>query len=126
MTTNEDVSKINLKRTGKPWVKETKLYEQPWFIDSMKTVTEWLKSNASDCWPPIADTEQTDDCALLSRWEGNPGECLRYLAALGAALHQAFEDFFGKEVVPLALTHKEVLSPFARLFPSIIRNRCTA
>jgi hypothetical protein len=98
MSTDEEVGAV--KCTGKPWEKETKLHEQPWFIDSMKSVTEWLKSNASECWPPTPDAEIADDSALLLRWEENPGECLRYLAALGAALHQAFDDFFGRKVVP--------------------------
>eukprot|EP00291_Cryptomonas_curvata_P008004 CAMPEP_0172183656 /NCGR_PEP_ID=MMETSP1050-20130122/19114_1 /TAXON_ID=233186 /ORGANISM="Cryptomonas curvata, Strain CCAP979/52" /LENGTH=221 /DNA_ID=CAMNT_0012857313 /DNA_START=171 /DNA_END=833 /DNA_ORIENTATION=+ len=112
MTTNEDI--CTLKGTGKPWEKETKLHEQPWFIDRMKSVTEWLKSNASDCWPPVPDTEQSEDCALLLRWEENPGECLRYLAALGAALHQAFDDFFGIKASP---DHKcKLTKPPAHLF----------
>ena len=121
MTSNEDI--CNLKGTGKPWEKETKLHEQPWFIDHMRSVTEWLKSNASDCWPPVPDTEQSEDCALLLRWEENPGECLRYLAALGAALHQAFDDFFGIKVVPRAATHQETTAhPSAGVYIKTLRS----
>jgi exoribonuclease II len=72
------------KHSGRPLDKAVKAYEQSWFVQSFDSVSDWLRSSASEYWPPQGE----DDV-----------DSLQYLANFGTAMHQAFDLLFGKKVI---------------------------
>ena len=84
--------------SGRPLDKAIKTHEQAWFLDSLDSVLEWLRLNASDCWPPASEAKDESDRSLVAMWDESPILRVQYIANLAATMHQAFDVLFGKKV----------------------------